>query len=163
MKTHTLNWYTDMTVYLFFISYDNSLYAYTIDKEYRDKFKEQRNMDIFTIEKMDIYENEIPIFLSIYQKKQIIKDFLYDGNQDMEIMCTIDESDVLSSYCEYISTLCESIKNQLPHMNLKDKWLELISSVTDDLTSGKSLQINTFKVFYEKFKFTFIKEELKNE
>ena len=72
-----------MKLYLFYRKnpdeYDNlnSIYAYTEDKEYADKFIEDRNMDMFIYKKQNVSKSEFKDIKSKYWKYQLKEGSFY--------------------------------------------------------------------------------------
>jgi hypothetical protein len=155
-----------MKIYLFYLKEDpRELYAFTLDKEYRDRFMNERNMDLFYMKKERIEKNICMVFMSKNKSKQIIKDVLNDGEKDYVIMCTMEESVKLSESCEYIENTCIAVRDLIHNYSLKKKYLKSIIALTDVIknqNSNPTLQINSFKLFYELFKHTFY-EKKENE
>lgn len=154
-----------MKVYMYFLkSNPNELYAYTTDKEYKEYFESQRNMDVFYKKKETLEKNVGYVFLSKNRSKQIVKDYLNDGERDYEIYATVDESNALSESCDYIDSVARHIRHRIQLMHLKPKYLKSILALTDVIKIDNkvpTLKINTFKLFYELFKHTFF--QTKNE
>lgn len=145
-----------MKVYLYRICYDNSIYAFTMNKDYADMFEEQRSMDVFHKEKIHLDDYEWMIFSNTYKSFMIIKDILYDGDNNYEIACTSEESDKLSSSCEHIEDICTMIKNSyMEYLEDLKSIINLTQIITKQKNSLPQLNINTFKLFYHLFKFTF--------
>lgn len=146
-------------VTLFKLKNNKELYAYSINKEYIKLFKEQRNMNLFDKYDVEMDKYELMIFTNKYKSYQLVKDYLYDGQNDIEIVASVSETSALTESCDDIyNTACtiDEFSNDYP---LKQKYLNIISVLTDSITlcdeKSKSLNINTFKLFYHLFRNTF--------
>lgn len=151
-----------MKIYLYRICYDNSIYAFTMNKDYAKMFEHQRSMDIFHREKIHLDKYEWMVFCDMHKSHMITKDVLYDGVHDYEIACTLEESNKLSSSCEYIQDICSIKRN--PYVSyLEPKNLNSIMNLTQIISEQRNalqhLNVNTFKLFYHLFKFTFQNKE----
>jgi hypothetical protein len=153
-------------VYVFYLRGDNSPYAFTLDKGYRDIFLAQRNRNLFFVKKMEMDKYELMVFMNKFKHKQLIQDNLYDGKTDIEIICTVEESDKLSESCEYISNSVDTLKTNLYKMPFKKKYFDIIHTILKNMTSVKNgkptLEINTVSVFYKICKNTFIEDPEEN-
>ena len=152
-----------MKVYLFYLKEDpRELYAFTLDKEYKNRFMSERNMNLFYMKKEHMEKNICMVFMNKNKSKQIVRDVLNDGKTDYEILCTVEESTKLSESCEYIEFTCGAIKELIHNYSLKKKYLKSILALTDVIknqNTNPTLQINTFKLFYELFKNTFYEKK----
>lgn len=148
-----------MKVYLYQICYDDALYAYTLNDEYASLFESQRDMSLFkkSVARMDKYE--WMMFSNKHKSLMLIMDVLFDGETDIDIACTISESDRLSSSSEYIDDTCTTVMTVSRNIPYNDTLLKSIMNLTRIITSKEDtksyLRINTFKLFYHLFKFTF--------
>ena len=89
-----------MKVYLFYLKEDpRELYAFTLDKEYKNRFMSERNMNLFYMKKEHMEKNICMVFMNKNKSKQIVRDVLNDGKTDYEILCTVEESTKLSESC----------------------------------------------------------------
>lgn len=152
-----------MKIYLFYLKENpKELYAFTLDKEYKDRFMDERNMNLFYMKKEHIEKNICMVFTNKNKSKQIIKDVLNDGKKDYVVMCTLEESVKLSESCEYIENTCRAIKELIHNYSLKKKYLKSILALTDVIknqNTNPTLKINSFKLFYELFKNTFYEKK----
>ena len=148
-----------MKIYTIYISYDNSLYAYSAEKDTVDSFMIQRNQKLFTVKSIHLQNESLSIFMYQNRGKQLIHDVLYDGKNDISIICTVDESNKLSESCEYIQNTVNAIRSSKYINMLTDEMLDVILYLTDIINKrGKynsSLKINTFNVFWNLFRYTF--------
>ena len=160
-----------MKIYLFYLkSEKNTLYAYTKNKEYALYFSAQRNMKLFTFNKVDMDTEEYEDFKNKFWDQNMIKIFLEDDTRSYEIIATNNEEVVLNDACERLSDDLYFYRSYfLNCKSLNKKVIKLIDKLTDislknykiyDEGTGKydlELQINTFSLFYYLFKNTFVK------
>lgn len=147
-------------VTIFKLKGSKEIYAFSINKEYIKIFKEQRNMKLFDIINIELDKYELMVFFNKNKSCQLSKDYLNDGETDIEIVSTVHESDSLSESCDFIYNMALNIEEELDEYPLKKKYLNLIKELTETITlcSEKeltSLNINTFKLFYHLFRNTF--------
>ena len=148
-------------VYLFYKRNEKEPYAYTIDKKKKKKFQYQRNMKCFYLKKVHMEKYEFMIFSNKNSSLQIIKDYLYDGDFDYEIYCSINESSRLSESCDYIYSTAQNLDDYFHNLKIpiKSKYLNPILKITNELISGDKrrnvMNINTLHLFYHLFKDTF--------
>lgn len=153
----------EITIYIYILKEDvkSGVYGYTVLKEYAKLFESQRNMKLFIRKREKIDKYQLMMFMNNKKVKQICKDYLFDGKQDIEIMATIEESEKLSESCYYINNEIEAIVKELKQYPLKDKYLKVINELTKSLTkkdSDRFLNIDTFRLFYHLFKNTFYED-----
>lgn len=149
-----------MKVYLFILKSTNEMYAYTSCKEYADSFISQRNKDLFVIKKVNLKKYEYMLFTNKNSSKKIIKDYLFDGNDNIEIFSTVNESNSLSESCEYIVTTVSVLEEEFADVGLKKKYLNVITNITDEITGrtdkkNSHINVDTFRLFYYLFRDTF--------
>ena len=148
-------------VYLFFLKDEKELYAYTIVKEYRDIFRNQRNMKLFKESSLKMDKYELSVFENKNYKKKIYQDFLYDGKTDIVIYATTEESNSLSESCMYITNIMNSVKDEVAKYCIKEKYLKSILKLTEKIILKDNdkdkgiINVNTFKLFYHLFRNTF--------
>lgn len=151
---------TNHKCYMYYLKDDSSLYAYTLNKIYAKNFKKQRNMKLFIERKIYMDEYEFSSFSYKHKDLQLIHDYLYDGKNDIEIICTVEESDMMTAWIEEMYDTIDTMQIYLQELKVKNKYLKSISRLTDSLIDEKnSLNISTFKLFFNLFKFTFINKE----
>lgn len=156
-----------MKVFMFYIKGEKSPYAYTIDKEYAELFQLQRNMNAMYLKKIHMEKYEFMIFMNNNRDIQLIKDYLFDGENDIEIISTINESSTLSESCDYIMNTSYALEKSLTKLPLKKKYLKTITTLTRELTrcdkNTPTLLVNTFTLFYHLFRNTFSDIEVDEE
>lgn len=157
-----------MKVYIFKLKNESNIYAYSINKEYVDIFISQRNMKLFKYQIIDLDKYDFMIFSNKMNNQKLLKDFLYDGENDIEIVATTEESSKLSDSCQYIQDICDFVKHHIHEYNLKNKYLKSILKITDKIILEEEnkpvmLNINTFKLFYYLFRNTFSKYDVTEE
>ena len=155
-----------MKVIIFSLKVEKTIYAFTINKEYAEIFRSQRNMNLFNESVISLDKFEFMLFNNKNAKYQLVKDYLEDGNNDIEIIATINETSQLSESCEYIRQTTEFIEREIDCFPLKKKYLKPIMKITQNITKRKdnhpTLNVNTFKLFYFLFRNTFSEYELPN-
>ena len=152
-----------MKVFVFSLKAEKCMYAFTINEEYAEIFKKQRNMNLFNVNTITMNKYEFMIFSSRMSKFQLCKDYLDDGEQDIEIIATIKETSDLSEACEYIRKTYELISRNIELYNFNKKYLKPIIKITQSIIKSvdnhPTLNINTFKLFYNLFRNTFSEYE----
>lgn len=152
-----------MKVYLFY-NEDGFLSAQTSDKKYYKQFKEERNMDKFTIKKINMSKESYSEFSFRNCDTELSEILLNDGSKDFIIIGTSLELYSLDKFVDDIHYEMNSIIAFFEYHKLKNKYMEVIDNLTDicepieredaliDITS----KVNTLYVFYKLNKDTFI-------
>lgn len=158
-----------MKITLFYLLETKSLYAYSENNDFIKKFKSQRNMKLFKVVTKDIDKYQRMVFLNKNSGKQMITDYLSDEENTFEIISTVEESDKLSESTEYISDTMTFTRRCMMMWDLKEKYLNIITKITDVISEQTSdddnptLKINTLDLFYYLFKNTFIEKSIEDE
>ena len=150
-------------VYCYFLKKSkNDLYAFTIDKSFKDLFESQRFMKNFISGEKVYTEIEYQSFLSVNKDKMLQKDYIVDEDKTFEMIVTNEESNKLTSSCEYISDFLMKVQSDVTtkKLLLTDTYLDSIFKMTEILKydKDKNLNINTFKLFSYLFKDTLYEE-----
>lgn len=164
---------SNIKVYLFYLKNDRELYAFTIDKEYRDRFLLQRNKDCFHMKKIKMPEIEFSAFSYKYSNKKLMDIPLSTSITEYTmILATSYEDDLLTEYANQIDHRMEALYRELIlQSNIKKKYsesLEYLLKTTlyikqKDGTKDYISTINLLFLFSQLFKNTFIKEDIDNE
>ena len=149
-----------MNVTIFSLKNEKGVYATSINKSYTELFKLQRNMDLFNVKEVKMNKYEFMAFNYKNSKNILIMDYLYDSKSDMsiEMATTVNESDILTLACNNIHSIASSIENHIHEYSLKEKYLNIITSLTSIITEPNEsnvLNIDTFALFYQLFRNTF--------
>ena len=150
-----------MTVTVFSLKNEKGVYAFSINKDYIDLFKIQRNMNLFYIREIKMSKYEFMAFSNNNKNHLMVVDYLYDSKSktNIEVITTVHESDSLSESCEQIYSVASCIEKSAYNYPLKDKYLNIILKLTSSITevddSTNILNIDTFKLFYHLFRNTF--------
>ena len=155
-----------MIVYMCYLKETGSLYGFTLDRRLKNYFRSQRNKDLFQFREMSMGKKFYYSFEKENYQKKMCTIHLTDGEDQYHLAGTNQEDNDLSLVCEKIYDKFLSIKIALVD-KLNTEYLEFITTLTNivktDLRSGdKTLEINTFKLFYYLFKFTFFQEDYKS-
>lgn len=150
----------EYTVYAFYLKKDKKLYAFTINKEYKDSFKKIRNMNKFIYTKLYMDELTLSIFQDKNYLKMLTKVYLSNSNDIKEyhtIIATYDEEYLLEKKSSDISDNLVGIKIYMHRLNLKKEYVNAIKYLTEINNPNDSTisNINTLKLFYHLFKNTF--------
>lgn len=160
-------------IYLFYLKKEKVLYAHTQSKELADRFKHERNMNLFIMKKEKMESPVAKSFGYKYRNIQLICIPLSEDGSNFDIVGTGKEDELLSESCDEIRKNMEYIRSYfLQQVALNDKYYELITKLTNVVTNQfvnvngvevvqYSLSINTFTLFYYLFKNTF--SSLSNE
>lgn len=156
----------------FYLLSEQRLYAYTANKEYAKLFVEQRNMKLFKRVSKKIEKYEWMLFQSENHNMQLIPLPLYDGCNDIEIIGTAEEDDILSDASESIDSNLEYYRRMYVNQSIfNDKYLKVIDDVTNVVMTNETesgdinltLMVDTFSLFYYLFKKTFTGDCLDNK
>lgn len=153
-----------MKVIIFSLKVEKCMYAFTINEEYANIFRNQRNMSLFNENSITMNKYEFMVFSSRMSRFQLCKDYLDDGENDIEIIASIKETSELSETCEYFRRTYETITKNIDSYNIKKKYLKpiikLTQSIIKSIDNHPTLNINTFTLFYYLFRNTFSEYEL---
>lgn len=157
-----------MKIFVFSLKNETEIYTYTAAKEYAELFRYQRNMKLFNERTVKMDEYEFMIFANKMSNYQLVKDYLYDGENDIEIVASVKETSQLSESCEYIQFTIESIKKTVRMFPFKKKYLKPILKITQSITTkgiddNPTLNVNTFVLFYHLFRNTFSEYKIDDE
>lgn len=150
-------------VYCYFLVDDpNTLYAYTINKKYKELFEMQRNIGNFNYGMKKMEEIEYSAFMTQHRGELLIEDYYTDKKDTFQMIVTTEESHSVSESCNYIVDFITTLKYSTKSGDvlskvLSEKDLKLIFKITNIIMpEGKDtyLNINTFKVFNYLFKNT---------
>lgn len=161
-----------MKIYLFYIkSENNTLYAFTDNKEYAISFSEQRNMKLFKFKTMSVDRNYFVSFKNKFWDNYMIPIELEDDDRSYIITGTNNEEIILNDSVEKLGDDMVYLRSYFSSFEgLNKKVLKLIDSLTDiSIKNYKiygegsnkydlEMQINTFSLFYYLFRNTFIKD-----
>ena len=155
-----------MKEYLYYLRDSNKLYAYTNEKSYEKLFRRQRDNKAFTRVVLDLdneYDKRTFQKISMDNKLNNYEMYPYsltDGNDELDMMMVNHEYVSLMESCEYIENFLYTLRyDNDSYYSLSEKEaesLKLLSSLHE------TCEINTFRIFYRLFDFTFnkdIKEE----
>ena len=168
-------------VYIFFLKHDdgssiyniNELYAFTINKEYKNKFLYQRNKKCFFVKKVKMDETQYGAFSANYHDK-MLWDYPINTslNEYESIISTSCEDDILTSRSYEIDRkMDELFKELVLQSNLKKKYTESIQYLCTTYIlvkdkDNKKESISTFNLlflFMEIFQNTFIEHVVNDE
>jgi hypothetical protein len=146
-------------VYMFYKRKETSPYAYTINQSYAELFQVQRNMDVMFMKKIEMNKYEFMIFANTNKNIQLIEDWLFDGENDISIISTIEESSILSEKAYYVLSKAKEIEKSLSAIPFKKKYLNSIFQITQEIigtsNNNPTLRVDTFTLFYYLFRDTF--------
>lgn len=146
-------------VFMFYKRSETSPYAYTINQEYAKLFQMQRNMDVMFMKKIEMNKYEFMIFANKNPSMQLIEDWLYDGENDIKIISSIDESSKLSEMAYYVLSKAESLQDSLSKFPFRKRYLKSIFQITQEIIGtskdNPTLRVDTFTLFYYLFRDTF--------
>ena len=154
-------------VYCYFLrSSPNSLYAFTINKKYKELFEQQRNMTVFISGIKEFDDISYQPFNYMNRYKELTEDIVQDKETTISVICTIEESSKYSGVINEILSFIESLTRdvQMSKYPLQEEYLNIIEDLTSKIMGeGEIININTLKVFYNLFKETFVNTETDNE
>ena len=150
------------TLYLFLSTKTHKLYAWTQDKKYRDRFKEERNMDLFEYRK-EIYPSAtIGVFRYRYKNQMLTSIIIGNSDKTFEVIGTYDESITYDTCESYISNVCQgnfNIAKYIANNQILDKdyllpLLKLTKCYVITKVNGEKdavSKLDQFHIFYKLF------------
>lgn len=154
-----------MKVNIIILKENNSIYGFSTNDEYIESFITQRNEKLFIIKRTKMSKKEYEKFENLNYLLKLEEILLYDGNMDFYLIGTIKEEDELSYICDKIIIYLEKSKYYFSKI-LNDSSLKIIEEATTLINNDKNMnnkqtfaELNTFKIFYNLFKSTFIEAD----
>ena len=153
-----------MTYYMFYLNHTGTLYAFTSYKKYALEFMEVRNMKNFTIHKEKFQtETEERLFMKNCHLKRLMESVVEDERSVYSVIETEEEDQKLQDACNEIFDNMVTIRDRIrKFVPLKEKYKTTIEQVTNcyrvigNNTRDPVLKVNTLKLFYCLFRFTFL-------
>ena len=155
----------NIKVYLFYLNEDKSLYAFTINKEYKNKFSYQRNKKCFTMKKIYMDKYEFKSFSYKYKDYMLQEIPLNIGLDKYEmIVATNKEESGLMSEADALDNAMDCLHRDLVlQSNFKTKYLTSLEYLTTTayVSKGKNgdtqlnSKINLLYLFMKLYKNTF--------
>lgn len=140
-----------------YIAYNSEgLYAYTINKDYYLRFKEERNPKKMKYKTVELEDIEFSIFSNKYKSEMMIESPLSVSESDyVFIISTYAEDSLLNSYIDDLESemglLCTRVKESL---NMKDKYeksIDYIGNISKFVNGDLRSNINALAVFMKLF------------
>lgn len=148
-------------VYQFYLKSNKDFYAFTIDKNLKNKFLYQRNKDLFHVEKVHMNEYEFMVYQSKNNQYMLTEIPLnYDEKNYYMLVATYAEENILQYRSDQIDEEIGKIYRRLVmQTNLKKKYIDSIEylskvSYINEMHDNISTA-NLFALFMKEFKFTF--------
>ena len=110
-----------MTVYYYYLKGDNELCAFTADKNLKDEFELERNMNLYHKRKKKMSEEHFKQFSYLYNDKMLFCNSLFDGKEDLYFATTYHENFVLEKSCQDLEDNITAIKRKLSEFPLDAK------------------------------------------
>lgn len=156
-------------VYLFYLISTGELYAFTINKNYKDKFLSQRNPKCFKLKRMKMSTIQYKVFSNKYNLKMMEEIPLNSSLEDyLMIVSTREEEYKMMEEGNRIDIIMETASKVLTNIeNIKPKYkksIEYISNTTylkskNDGTKDLLSRINLLFLFSKLFRNTFVVNE----
>ena len=154
------------SLYLFLSAKTHKLYAWTQDKKYRDRFKEERNMDLFEYRKEVHPSATVGAFRYRYKNRMLTSIIIGNSDKTFEVIGTYDESITYDTCESYISNVCQSnfniakyiANNQVLDKNYFLPLLKLTKCYVIKKVNGEKDAISAldqFHIFYMLFGYMF--------
>lgn len=137
---------------------NKNIYAYTTNKELRDRFIYERNMSYFSGYKcIKLTSEEYNVFKSEYSVHELFLNSLYTGKENINLVTTYCEDDILTTHCDNISKLADMLRDYIPLFSKKNqKYIKELCNISEirELKDYKEnvLTLNTFGLFLKIFK-----------
>ena len=152
----------EYTIHLFYRKKDKTLYAYTIDKKLAHNFMEERNMKVFRHVKKKILDDEFSIFSAKNHQLQLEDIIVSDIHGSYTLAGTQLEDSYVTTACDTITQSLSIVRTSfLLNARMQEpysKWI-LQASTIATIQDPEFMQVDTLKLFYYIFRFSFIGEE----
>ena len=144
-----------ITVYYYYLKGDNDLFAFTADKNLKDEFELERNMNLYHKRKKKMTEEHFKQFSYLYNEKMLFCNNLFDGEEDLCFATTYHENFVLEKTCQELEDDIVSIKRKLSEFPLNAKTSKTLDELLiyyGDGIKESIYRFDTFKLFFKLFK-----------
>lgn len=142
-------------IYMIYLKKTGSVYGWTKNRSLALQFIFTRDIKTFKMKKVKKTEEEFSQFLDFNRDKELTNIYLYDGNTDIDIVGTNKEERELEIAIDLITQKIEESVSKLNSFLTVDE-INKIKQLTV-LFNNNKLMINSFKLFYELFIYTFEK------
>lgn len=140
-----------IVVYQYILKEDKFLYAFTADKNLKDEFELERNMNLFYKKKKKMTENQFKSFSFMFNDSMLFCNTLFDGEHDLYFATTYKENFILEDQCRKIEDDIIDINRKLSQFPLNSKTKELLDTILEYAGDGLNESIyrfDTFKIFF---------------
>ena len=145
-------------IYIIYLKKSGSVYGWTKNRSLALQFIFTRDIKTFKMKKVKKTEEEFSQFLDFNRDKELTNIYLYDGNTDIDIVGTNKEERELEIAIDLITQKIEESVSKLNSFLTVDE-INKIKQLTV-LFNNNKLMINSFKLFYELFIYTFEKMDV---
>ena len=158
------------TVYMFYRR--GSLYAYTMTKEFRDRFIQERNKEKFVEVKKKVSESSLPLLFTTYPHQKLNEIPLnYDQDKYITMIGTGQEEEILSSTADDLEREMNDVEEYFTHLfstkgSPKKKYENAIFQLTNTSRHEEGVlrsNINMFHLFFHLFLETLVFRESVDE
>lgn len=142
-----------MKIYLIFMRNNGGLYAWTTKRLFLEQFLIARSKRQFKYKKVDFGFDGFSKFLGMNSDKELTTIYLYDGSTEYGLIGTNKEDRQLSTAVDMIQDRVTESTRILNSMISPEEMSKILELVT--LSNNEQLTINSFKLFYQLFEYTF--------
>ena len=119
-------------IWMFFLKNERTPYAFTVSKEYKNRFLYERNPECFNVEKIEIDELEFSVFVSMHRSIMLSKMPLNTSITDyVNILMTPTEYEKLHHEASTMDSEIERIQSEFSKINLKKKYSDAIGYISN--------------------------------
>ncbi len=118
----------DVKVWLFFLVNERTPYAFTVNKEYKSRFLQERNSDCFNVRKIEMDELEFSMFVNIHRSIMLSEMPLNTSlTEYVNILMTPREYARLHLEASNMDSEIERIQKDFSKLKLKSKYSDSIN------------------------------------
>ena len=148
-----------MKVFMYYL--DGELYAFTTNKDLRDKFEKERSMHVLHKKEKKMDRVELGEFMNAYKNKMLVNSpYETVHNVIVNLVVTYEEDEKFSDHIDKLYTLSEGLERRITNFKFNEKTEKKLKEMVRIADRDRdSLNIDCFELFFQLFKNTFLKNE----
>lgn len=146
--------------YVLYKKDEKSIYAYSENKDYVERFLQERNANRFKLKEIKIESEEESKIFRFTNKDYVLNEFPYQNSSKEKdyvcIMATSKEDYKVDCELEHIQEKCNKYLLLLQNINFKKKYKKSIENFLYLVNPYHEIELDVFSLFVDLFKDTFI-------
>lgn len=152
-----------MKVFMYYL--DGELYAFTTNKDLRDKFEKERSMQVLHKKEKKMDRVELGEFMNAYKNKMLVSSpYETVHNVIVNLVVTYEEDEKFSNHIDKLYTLSDGLERRIANFKFNEKTEKKLKEMIRIADRDRdSLNIDCFELFFQLFKHTFLKNEIHSD